>query len=131
MDDPIPKLPEKEQGEFLTIDGYPDVKKPCMFEKGIYFYLFYCFSYVKDISTDMSEEQVSEERYPELNEMENIRMEDIKGEHWMDFAEDGEDKSNIHALRWDVYTRDKEELIKREFLVSVLHKKGGNIVWNF
>ena len=107
MDDPIPKLPEKEQGEFLTIDGYPDVKKPCIFEKGIYFYLFYCLCYVKDISTDMLEEQVSEDRYPELNEMENIRMEDIKGEHWMDFAEDGEDKSNIHALRWDVYTRDK------------------------
>ena len=102
-----------------------------MFGKGIYFYLFYCLCYVKDISTDMLEEQVSEDRYPELNEMENIRMEDIKGEHWMDFAEDGEDKSNIHALRWDVYTRDKEELIKREFLVSVLHKKGGNIVWNF
>ena len=24
------------------------------------------------------------------------------------------DRSNIHALRWDIYTKDKEELIKRD-----------------
>ena len=28
-----------------------------------------------------------------------------------------------------MYTREKEVLIKREFLVLVLHPKGGNIVW--
>ena len=39
------------------------------------------------------------------------------------------DKSNIHALRWDVYTKYKEEFINREFLVSVPHPKGEGIVW--
>ena len=29
-----------------------------MFQRGIYLYLFYCLCYVKNISTDMSEEQV-------------------------------------------------------------------------
>ena len=38
------------------------------------------------------------------------------------------DRSNIHALRWDIYTKDKEELIKRYFSVYVPHPKGGNIV---
>ena len=28
MDDPISDLPQKKQGGFLTIDGYPDVEKP-------------------------------------------------------------------------------------------------------
>ena len=32
-------------------------------------------------------------------------------------------------LRWEVYVKDKEELIEREFLVSVPNPKGGEIVW--
>ena len=32
-------------------------------------------------------------------------------------------------MRWDVYTKEKEELIKREFLVSVTHPERGGIVW--
>ena len=38
-----------------------------MFERGMYFSVFYCLCYVKEISTDMLEEQVSEERYKELD----------------------------------------------------------------
>ena len=52
-------------------------------------------------------------------------MEDMRDENWRDISEDGEDKSKIHALRQDVYTIDKEELIKRYFLVFVPHPKGG------
>ena len=55
-------------------------------------------------------------------------MEDSRQEHLRDVAEDEYDKKDIHALSWDVYTREKEELIKIYFLVSVLHPKGGNIV---
>ena len=62
-----------------------------------------------------------------LNEEEDIRMEDIMEEHWKDISEDGDYKSNIHALMWDVYIIEKEYLIKRNVLVSVLHPKGGNI----
>ena len=47
----------------------------------------------------------------------------------MDVAEDNEDKSKIHALRWDIYTREKEYFIKKYFLVAITHLKGGNIVW--
>ena len=39
-----------------------------MFVKGIHLSVFYCLCYVKDISTDMPEYQVSEEKYPDLNE---------------------------------------------------------------
>ena len=34
-------------------------------------------------------------------------MADSREEHWRDVAEDGEDKSNIRALRWYVYIKDK------------------------
>ena len=39
------------------------------------------------------------------------------------------DKNNIHALRWDVDVKEKEELIMRSFLVSEPHPKGETIVW--
>ena len=48
---------------------------------------------------------MSEERYLDLNEEDDIRMEVSMEEHWRDVAEDIKDKSNIHALRWYVYTR--------------------------
>ena len=77
----------------------------------------------------MLEEQVSEERGPDMNEEEDTRMEDTREEHQSDDFEDGEDKSKIQALRWDIYTRYKEELINRQLPLSVPHPKGGNIVW--
>ena len=58
-----------------------------MFVKGMYLYLFYCLCYDTDISTDMSEEQVAEERYPYLNEEEDIRLDEIRKEHWRDVSE--------------------------------------------
>ena len=40
----------------------------------IYLSIFYCLFYVKDISTDILEEQLLEEIDPDLNEKEDIRM---------------------------------------------------------
>ena len=53
----------------------------------MYLSVFNCLCYVKDISTDMSEDQVSEERDPDLNEEEDIIMDGIRDEHWRDIAE--------------------------------------------
>ena len=100
-----------------------------MFKIGMYVYVFYCLCYVKYISTYILEEQVLEDRDPDLNEEENIRIEESRGGHWGDVSEYGEDKSNMHSLRWFVYTVYKEELIKRCFSMSVPHPKGGNIFW--
>ena len=47
----------------------------------MYFSVFYCLCYVKEISADMLEEQVLEDRYPDLNEEEDIRMDEIRDEH--------------------------------------------------
>ena len=52
----------------MTIGGGTVVEEASTFEKGMYFSVFYFLCYVKDISTDMLEEQVLEERYPDLNE---------------------------------------------------------------
>ena len=92
-----------------------------MFGKGMYLSLFYLLCYVTDISTDIPEGQVAEERDPDLNEEEDIVLDKIREEHWRDIAEEGDDKKRIYALRREVYVKDKEELIKREFLVSVPH----------
>ena len=73
---------------------------------------------------NMLEKQVLEERDPYLNEEEDITMTDSREDHWRNISRD---RGKIHALRWDVYTKDKEELIKREFPVSVPHPKWGNI----
>ena len=94
------------------------------------FICIYCLCFVNEISTDMLEEHVLEERNPDLNEDEDIIMEDSRAEHWRDFDKDGEDNSNIHAPRWDIYTRDKEYLTKREFSLSDLHTKGVFLFFN-
>ena len=49
-----------------------------MFVKDMYLSLFYCLSYDTDISTDMSEDHVVEERYPDLNEEEEIRLDEVR-----------------------------------------------------
>ena len=69
-----------------------------MFGKGMYLSVFYCLCYDKDRSTDMSEEKVAEERDPDLNEEEDIRMDEIREDHWRDVAEEGDDKKKIHYL---------------------------------
>ena len=107
MDEPKSNLPKKEQGELLIIDGNPEVEEPCMFERGMGFSVFYCLCVLlKDTSTYILEAQVLYEKYPELNEYEEVRIEDIGEDHWRYVDKDGEDKSEIHALR-------KEGLKKR------------------
>ena len=73
---------------------------------------------------------MSEKRYQYRNGYEDTRMEDSMEEKWMNVAKDDKDKSNIHALRWNLYTREKEELINIGFLVSVSHPKVGETIWN-
>ena len=51
-------------------------------------------------------------------------MNGIRDKHWRDVAEEGDNKKNIHALKWEVYVKDKEELRRRDFVVSVPHPKG-------
>ena len=70
----------------MTIDGDSVVEESPMFERGMNFSVFYCLCYVKEISTDMLEKKVSEERYTDLNEEEDIIMEDSREDHWRDVA---------------------------------------------
>ena len=74
-----------------------------MFVKGMYFSVFYCLCYDNYISTDISEDQVAEERDPDLSEKEDIRFDDIREYHWRDIAKENGDKKKIRSLRWDVY----------------------------
>ena len=84
-----------------------------MFVKVVYLSVFYFLCYVTDISTNMLEDHVAEERDPDLSEEEDIRFDAIREEHWSYVAEEVDDKKNIHSLRWEVYFKEKEEFIKR------------------
>ena len=46
--------------------------------------MYFIVCYDTDISTDILEEQVVEERNPDLNEMEDIRFNKILEDHWRD-----------------------------------------------
>ena len=128
MEESISHLPEKEEGVLLTINGDPEVGEPCIFVKFVYLSVFNCLCYDSNISTDMSEEEVAEESDPDLNEKEYIILDEIREDHSRDIAEEGDGKNKIHGLRWEAYFKYREELIKREFLMSVPHPKGGAIV---
>ena len=101
MEESITLFPDIEEGVPLTINGNPPGGEPCMFVKGMYLSVFF-LCYDTDISTDISEEQVVEERDPDLNKMEDIRFDEIWEDHWRDLAEEKNDKKNIHALRCNV-----------------------------
>ena len=58
-----------------------------MFVKVIYLSVFYFLCYDTDISTDIPEDEVVEERDPDLNEKEDIRFDKIREDHWRDIAE--------------------------------------------
>ena len=47
MDEPISHLPEKEESEFLTINGDPEVGEPCIFVKRMYLSVFYFCSMIR------------------------------------------------------------------------------------
>ena len=69
----------------------------------MYLSVFYCLFYAKYRSTDMLEDQVAEERYPELNEEEDFRLGAIREEYWRYDYEESDDKEKVHVLRWYVY----------------------------
>ena len=58
---------------------------------------------------------MSEERNPDQNEEEDIIMDEIRGEHWRDFSEEGVNNKKIFALGWDVYVKEKEKILNRDF----------------
>ena len=58
--------------------------------------------------------------------MDDIRFDEIWEDHWRYLAEESNDKKNIHALRWCVYVKEKEEIITSLFSVSLPHPIVGN-----
>ena len=58
-----------------------------MFVKVIYLYLFYCVCCYKDRYTYMAEDKVVEERYPDLNEKEDLILDAIREKRWREFSE--------------------------------------------
>ena len=56
---------------------------------------------------------MAEERDLDLNKMEDIRFDDIWEDHWRDIAEENNDKKKTYVLRFNVYVKEKEELITR------------------
>ena len=40
------------------------------------------------------------------------------------------DRGKVYTLRWELHMKEKQELINMEFLVEVLHLKGGVINLN-
>ena len=82
MEESITLSPEIEEGEPLTINGDPPDGERCMFVKGMYLSVFYCLCYDTDLTTYYLEEQVAEERDPDLDEMDDIRFDEIWEDHW-------------------------------------------------
>ena len=55
-------------------------------------------------------------------------MDELRDKHFRDVSVEGKYKKNIYALGWEVCVKEKNEFIEKQFLVSVPHLKGGNIV---
>ena len=64
--------------------------------------LFICLLllFLNGILTDIFEEHVLEERYPNLDEEGDIKITDSREEHWIYVVGYGYNRRIIHALRW-------------------------------
>ena len=50
--------------------------------------------------------------------------------HWKDVIQDNcEYKGKVHALRWQISSKNKEQLVNTYFLLVIPYIKGGNIFW--
>ena len=81
MEESITLFPEIENVKLLTINGDTPGGEPCMFVNGMYLFLFNCLWYHTNLTTEYSEEQVAEERDPDLDEMDDIRFDEIREDH--------------------------------------------------
>ena len=56
---------------------------------------------------------MSEKRVLDLNEQEDTSMDETRGEHWRNAAEEVDNIKNTHSLRWELYVKEKEYLMKK------------------
>ena len=71
----------------------------------MYLSIYFLFCYEMDIYAYMLKYQVSEERYPDLNEEEDTRLNKIREENCWDIHQESDNKKKIHALIWEVYVK--------------------------
>ena len=91
-------------------------KVPCL--KNVCICIFNCLCLVNELKTDILEEQVLEERDPDLNEEDDIKMTDSRQEHWRYVAEDDEDMSVAHCT---TCTTRELETIDKQFAIECLN----------
>ena len=71
-----------------------------------------------------------EETDPNLYGWKGFRISDDRGEHWNYFKEgENEYRGKFHALRWQLYIKQKYYLVKRVFLVVVPYTKGVEMIF--
>ena len=71
----------------MTIEGGFIDEEGLIFEEGVYFSVFYYLHFVKEITMGMLEEQSREERDPDLEGEEDIRLSDDRVKCWNDIVE--------------------------------------------
>ena len=77
---------------------------------------------------DMLEGKVTEETEPDLKGEEGFSISNDREEHWKEFEEeDNQGRGKDEDLRWQVFNKYKEELIKKEFLVAVPYPKSPSL----
>ena len=49
-----------------------------------------------------------EERYLDLNEEDDIRLDAIREKHWRDVSEEVDNTKKMHVLIWEIYVKVKD-----------------------
>ena len=95
------------------------MKKVCI----CLYYIVLCF--IKQRTVDMLEKQSRKEKNPDLKVYGHTSISGEREKHWNYILEYNiKDKENVCELRWEVYKKYKQGLIKRDILVQVPHMKG-------
>ena len=70
---------------------------------------------------------------PDEEEKDDINIDDERERHWRNVFEDNEggvdEKSLLHAKRWDLYLNEKEKLVNGKYSVEVAGHNKKKLLW--
>ena len=91
------------------MNWYPFCEVDGTFGKIIDSSIFYCLCFIEEISVNIADKIVMEQRDPNIEQEEDFSIYNDREEHWKEVEEKKNlERGKFHALLWQVYMKQKE-----------------------
>ena len=103
-------------------------------EKGYYRCVYVMLRFKNEAGIGSKEEQADVEGDPYEEDMDDVNLDDEMERHWVMVFEDNaggvdDEKTLLHAKRWDIYVNKRGKLVKGGYLVEVFIHDKKKFIW--